>query len=193
MDYPAPDRKPGEDEVLDVSLDDQETPPEAAPASGDVLEITLDDLSPEDTAGGNAYPEVTEVQQRAAVAAVLLQCVCSASGRGFDVSFEEQEPGVYYAADVTANDKSVAKDASGGGGLNEINGAFKMGPDFACPRCGSQVLSVCERCGTVLCGGGMTKTGDCMCPGCRTQLTLTGQAATSARGSGGGGKKKGLW
>lgn len=192
MEYPAPDKKPGEDEVLDVSLDDQEPQSESAATSDDVIEITLDDLPSEGATDGNAYPEVTEVQQRAAVAAVLLQCLCSASGRGFDISFEEQEPGVYYAAEVTATDKPATKDAKAGGGLSEIKGAFKMGPEFACPRCGSQVLSVCERCGTILCGGGMSKSGDCMCPGCRTQLTLTGQAATSARGSGGG-KKKGLW
>lgn len=193
MDYPAPDKKPGEDDILDVSLDDEEALPAPASVSGDAIEITLDDLPSEEPAGDSAYPEVTEVQQRAAIAAVLLQCVCSASGRGFDVSFEEREPGLYYAAEVTATDKPGAKDGKAGGGLSEIKGAFKMGPEFACPRCGSQVLSVCERCGTVLCGGGMTKTGDCVCPGCRAQLTLTGQAATSARGSGGSGKKRGLW
>jgi hypothetical protein len=193
MDYPEPQKKPGEDEILEVSLDDQEAQPERPNLSQDLIDITLDDLAAEDNPQENAYPEVTAVQQRAAIAAVMLQCVCSASGRGFEVAFEEQEPGVYYAMEVTATDKLAAADGKAGGGLSEIRGAFKMGPEFACPRCGSTMLSVCDACGTVLCGGGMTKGGACACPGCRTQLTLTGQAATSARGSGGGGKKKGLW
>jgi phage FluMu protein Com len=67
-----------------------------------------------------------------------------------------------------------------------------MGPEYACACCGSKVLSVCEKCGTVLCGGGTTKGGGCACPGCGTELTLTGEAATAARGSASG-KKKGLW
>lgn len=191
MDYPAPEKKLSEEEILDVSLDDQEAQP--APTTGDVLEITLEDLAAVDTPAENAYPEVTAGQQRAATAAVLLECVCSASGRGFEVAFEEQEPGVYYAVEVAATDKPAAAGGKAGGGLSEIRGAFKMGPEFACPRCGDPALSVCDACGTVLCGGATTKAGDCVCPGCRTQLTLTGQAATSARGSGGGGKRKGMW
>lgn len=182
MDYPAPEKKPGEDEVLDINLDE----PEASPAEG-VLEVTLEDLP----AGESEYPAVTETQQRAAANSVLLECVCSATRQGFEVRFEEQEPGVYYATEITPTAKGVAAGGKGGSGLSEIKGAFRMGPDYACPHCKDASLSACEVCQTVLCAGGTGKRGDCACPGCGAILTLTGEAATRARGASSG-KKKGL-
>ncbi|MEI6501072.1 MAG: hypothetical protein WCP21_08595 [Armatimonadota bacterium] len=188
MDYPAPEKRPGEDLLLDVNLDE----PEAEAAVGDdILDVTLD----EEPAGVEAYPEVTETQQRASND-VLLECLCSGTKQGFEVRFEEAEPGVYYAAEVTpvAKGKDPTLPTAGKvSGLQQIQGTFRMGPEFACPCCGSRSLSACEACGTTLCAGGTDKTGGCQCPGCGTALTLTNEAATSARGMGGGGKKKRLW
>jgi hypothetical protein len=188
VDYPAPEKKPGEDVVLDVNLDEPEAEP---PAAEGVLDVTLDD-APD---GAEAYPEVTETQQRAGANDVLLECLCSGTQNGFEVRFEEGEPGVYYAAEVTPVAKGAAKGGVGKvGGLQQVQGTFRMGPEFACPCCGSKALSACEACGTTLCAGGVNKTGGCVCPGCGTELTLTNEAATSARGmGGGGGKKKRLW
>lgn len=181
MDYPAPEKKPGEDEVLDVVLDDTDE----APAEG-VLEVTLEDLP----SAGAEYPEVTETQQRAAVNSVVLECLCSATRQGFEVRFDEQESGVYYAAEVTPTAKGAAAGGKGGSGLSDIKGAFRMGPDFACPHCKSTGLSACEVCQTVLCAGGTGKDGGCSCPGCGAILTLTSEAATRARGASSGKKKR---
>lgn len=203
MDYPAPEKKPGEDEVLDLDLEDLEEagqPP--APEPGEVLDVTLDDEEQAPAPGGyaavppypaaEAYPEVTEGQQRAAANFALLQCACSATRQGFEVRFEEQEPGVYYATEITPSGKGPAAAGKGGGGLAQIKGTFRLGPEFACPHCHDGTLSVCEACECILCGGGTTKGGGCACPACGTELTLTSQAATGARGAAGG-KKKGLW
>lgn len=183
MEYPAPEKKPGEDQVLDVNLDDAEE----APAEG-VLEVTLDDDLPAESA---QYPEVTETQQRAAANSVVLQCLCSVTRQGFEVRFEELEPGVYYATEVTptAKGKPVVE-SKGGEGLSQITGNFRMGADFACPHCKSTGLSACEVCQTVLCAGGISKDGGCQCPGCGTILTLSGQPATGARGAFSGKKKR---
>lgn len=190
MDYPAPEKKPGEDTVLDLNLDDTEEAA-AAPVGGGVLEVILDD----EPADAGFYPEVTETQQRAATNDVTLECLCSATRQGFEVRFEEGEPGVYYAAEVTPVTKGVAAGGPGKvSGLQQVQGTFRMGPEYACPCCANKTLSVCERCGATLCGGGTIKGGGCQCPGCGTALTLSGEVATSARGSGGGkGKKKGLF
>lgn len=180
MDYPAPEKKPVEDEVLDVVLDDTDE----APAEG-VLDVTLDDAAEE-----AQYPEVTETQQRAAVNSALLQCVCSATRQGFEVRFEEQEPGVYYATEVTPTAKGAVTGTKGDSGLSDIKGAFRMGPEFACPHCKSAGLSACEVCQTVLCAGGTQKDGACACPGCGASLTLTSEPASRARGAASGKKKR---
>ena len=143
VDYPAPEKKPGEDVVLDVTLDEPEAAP--APAEG-VLDVTLED-EPE---GAEAYPEVTETQQRAASNDVLLECLCSGTKQGFEVRFEEGEPGVYYAAEVTPVAKGAATSGAGKvSGLQQVQGAFRLGPEFACPCCGSKALSACEACGAM--------------------------------------------
>lgn len=172
--------------MLDVNLEEAEP----APAEG-VLDVNLED-EPE---GAEAYPEVTETQQRAASNDVLLECLCSGTKKPFEVRFEEGEPGVYYAAEVTPVAKGAAPSGAGKvSGLQQVQGTFRLGPQFACPCCGSRALSACEACGTTLCAGGTDKQGACRCPGCGTELTLTNEAATSARGvGGGGGKKKRLW
>lgn len=189
MDYPAPRPQPDEDDVLDLTLEDEAPDPAGTGAAAGVLDVVLDD---ETTATEGLYPEVTEVQQQAALPGVSLQCACSATREGFEVRFEERDPGVYWAAEVIPGVKGEPPPAGKASGLEQIKGTFRMGPDFRCPRCGSDSLSVCEACQAVLCGGGTTKGGGCPCPGCGTELTLTSEAATSAPGAAGG-KKKPRW
>jgi hypothetical protein len=205
-DSTPPDRQPPpeDDDVLDIELEEEEAPqplPAVSPfAADDVLDVTLDD---EPDAGAPAtaavsapeaaYPAVTEfpaVTAEQAIAAkpgVAVPCVCSATRQHFDVRYEEQEPGVFWAAETV---KTAAKETKGGlaAAQGAVQGNFRMGPDYVCPYCGDGSLTLCERCQTVLCLGATDKTGGCQCPACSTVLTPTGPLATSAptRGKGKG-------
>lgn len=189
MDNPQPPGTPppADEAPLDIELDEEEPEPLPAVApEGAVLEITLDDLQEEPAA--ELFPALTTEQVKEAEPGVVVSCVCSATHGAFEVRFVPGEPGVFYA---TAATKVAAKGAPGGA-LTEMAGEFRMGPDYHCPYCGDQGLSICSGCSTVLCLGALGKSGACSCPSCSASLT-PGGAATSAPTSGGKGKwaKKG--
>ncbi|NPV45698.1 MAG: hypothetical protein HPY69_01965 [Armatimonadetes bacterium] len=181
------DRPPnelGEDDVLDIELDDVPEPPVPAPpppvpATDEVLEITLEDLAEEACPASAEYPAVTEQQAALGKPGVIVPCICSATGQHFEVRFEESEPGVYRAVEAVRTAPADAK-AAGPGAMASVAGTFRMGPDYRCPYCGDGALSICEVCEAVLCLGATDKPGDCQCPGCHAILTATGGPATAA-------------
>ena len=200
LDNAPPDRQPPpepeDDDVLDIELEEEPGAPLPAvsqPAADEVLDVTLDE-EPDDAAypAVTEFPAVTPEQAIAAKPGVSVPCVCSATRQHFDVRYEEQEPGVFWAAETV---KTAAKEAKGGlaAAQGAAQGSFRMGPDYVCPYCGDGALTLCERCQTVLCLGATDKTGGCQCPACASVLTPTGPLATSAptRGKGKGGKGKG--
>lgn len=178
-----------DDDTLDIELEELAEQSELLPpvqTDSDVLDIELEDLSPSAEAG--LFPGVTPDQQRAAANSITVPCQCSVTRQPFEVIFEETEPGQFWAVQVLACKDQPVK--AGAGAMSQVKGSFRMGEDFACPYCHSGEMSICERCATVLCAGGVNKGGDCMCPGCGATLTLGAVVATAAPAKGKG-KQKG--
>lgn len=186
---------PEPDEVLEIELEDlpEETPKPAV--DGTVLDITLDEPEATTPSAGSEFPAATEFPSvteadRQAANSVTVSCGCSLKGSGFEVRFEERTPGEFWAAEAKPLSAKAAKGAGAGQDtFSQVQGAFRMGPEFGCPFCGCKAMMVCDCCGLVVCEGGLDATKACVCPGCGEVIELSGLSADTVQARGRWGKK----
>jgi len=179
---------PGPEE-LEIELIGEPQPTEQA--SGELLEITAQDIA-DDSA--EVLPPVSELDSALVEGTanwVDISAVCSQTGDGFVVHFQQIGPDRFTYAGAQRRREPQQEPVTGG---RNVKGEFDLSDYPGCPVCGAPGLVVCSGCGTVSCGASVrqTKQGLVMtCPHChRDGEVQAGGPGTQVWATGGVEKKK---
>jgi len=137
---------PGPEE-LEIELIGEPQPTEQA--SGELLAITAQDIA-DDSA--EVLPPVSELDSALVEGTanwVDISAVCSQTGDGFVVHFQQIGPDRFTYAGAQRRREPQQEPVTGG---RNVKGEFDLSDYPGCPVCGAPGLVVCSGCGTVVVG-----------------------------------------
>jgi len=179
-------------EELEIELHGE--PQSTEEPSDELLEITQQDIADDSAEGLPAISGLDAAVAEGTANWVDIPAVCSQTGDGFIVRFQEVEPGRFTYAG--AEQRHGLEEGSVTGAGRNVKAEFDLSDYPGCPVCGVPGLVVCSGCGTVSCGASVrqTKRGLVMtCPHChRDGEVQPGGAGTQVWTTGGVDKKKHL-